>query len=475
MNVLFVYPVPPPQYQILRYQQGIGSISAVLKQAGHRTRLLYLWQLEGDALDGCIREFKPDLVALSLTSGFFQFGCAVAKQIQERHRLPVILGGIHPTLKPEESIAADGVFAICVGEGEYPMRELCEALAGGRDPTGIANLWVKQNGAVHRNEPRPPIADLDSLPFPDREILPMDELLRTLPEAEFMGSRGCPHLCTYCVNHALIEMYKGKGPYVRHRSVDNLLDEIEAVLGRYPKIGFLGFHDDTFTLRPSWLKEFSEKYPKRFDRPFWCNATASSVTDETAQRLRDAGCYEVRIGLESGNDHLRRDVLGKKATREDILNAFRRLREAGIDSYSFNMIGLPYETRETIEDTIRLNQLARPDELFCSVFQPYPGTRLYDLCREKGWFTGRTVGSYFENEYVLDQPGVSRQEVLYYREIFRDLVRWPRAAGLIRLLHRVPVGRGKTLWNVVRRLRAKGIQVLRWFWKPEPRRRLARA
>jgi hypothetical protein len=112
--------------------------------------------------------------------------------------------------------------------------------------------------------------------------------------------------------------------------------------------------------------------------------------------------------------------------------------------------------------------------MFCSVFQPYPGTRLDDLCREKGWFTGKTVGSYFENEYVLNQPGVTRKEVLYYHEIFRDLVRWPWASGLIRTLHRIPVSRGKTLWNVVRRLRAKWIQVLHWFWKPAPRRLLVR-
>ena len=469
MKVLFVYPVPPPKVQIFRYQQGIGSISAVLKQAGHLTSLLYLWQLDDDTLDRRIREFQPDLVAVSMTSGFFEFGCAVAKHVKERHHLPVLFGGIHPTLRPEESIAADGVFAICIGEGEYPTLELCDALDAGRDPTKIQNLWVRQNGTIHRNGIRPLIADLDSLPFPDRDIFPFNELLKTLPEAEFMGSRGCPYLCTYCVNHALIEMYKGKGAYVRYRSVDHLLNEIELVKNRYPAIQFIGFHDDTFTLKPVWLQEFSEKYRARFKSlHFWCNATAKSVNEDVVRLLKDAGCYEVRIGLESGNDHIRMEVLQKKVTREEIIRAFRLLREAGIDTYSFNMVGLPYETVDTIKDTIELNRQAKPDQMFCSVFSPYPGTRLDELCREKGWFTGKTVGSYFENNYALDQPTVSRKEVLYYRDVFPDLVHWPWAAGIIRLMYGIPVSRNKNLWNLFRRLRAKWIQFLQLFRKPVP-------
>jgi anaerobic magnesium-protoporphyrin IX monomethyl ester cyclase len=456
MRVLFVYPVPPPKYQILRYQQGIGSISAVLKKAGHQTDLLYLWQWNDDALDQRIHEFKPNLIALSMTSGFFEFSCAVAKRIQERHNLPVLFGGVHPTLRPEESISADGVFAICVGEGEYPTLELCAALESGRDPTNILNLWVKQNGVIHRNGLRPLITDLDALPFPDRDVFRFPELLNTLAEAEFMGSRGCPYLCTYCVNHALIDLYQGKGAYVRSRSVDHLLNEIEEVTRRYPGIAFLGFHDDTFTLNPRWLNEFSEKYPARFRKfPFWCNATAKSVNEDVVRMLKQAGCYEVRIGLESGNDHIRIDVLRKKVTRDEIIRAFRLLREAGIHTYAFNMVGLPYETVGTIQDTIELNRMIQPDEMFCSVFHPYPGTRLDDLCREKGWFTGKTVGSYFENEYSLNQPSVSRKEVLYYHDVFRDLVRWPWAGGIIRLMHGIPVGRNKTLWNVFRRIRAK--------------------
>ncbi len=455
MKVLFVYPVPPPRFQILRYQQGIGSISAVLKKAGHSTSFLYLWRNGGGELDGRIREFQPDLVALSLTSGFFEAGRDVARRVSERHRLPVLLGGIHPTLCPEESIAAAGVFAVCVGEGEYPTLELCAALESGRDPSGIPNLWVRHNGVIHRNQPRQLIADLDSLPFPDREIVPYSELLNTLPEMEFMASRGCPFPCAYCVNHALMELYRGKGPYVRYRSVDNLLAEIEQVSERYGREWFIGFHDDSFTLNPQWLAEFSEKYAARFRFPFWCNSTADRIDDRTVSRLKAAGCYEVRIGIESGNDRIRMETLRKNVTRSQIVDAFRRLRRAGILTYAFNMVGLPGEGPAEVEETIRLNRDARPDEVFCSVFYPYPGTRLRELCVGKGWYDGRSVKSYFENEYALRQPTITARKVLYYRHVFPDLVKCPRAGGIIRLLGHIPVTRDKTLWNVFRRLRTK--------------------
>ena len=455
MKVLFVYPVPPAKWQILRYQQGLGSISAVLKQAGHSTTLLTLSDLDRAAIDRTVKQFQPDLVGISLTSSYFPLSKDLARTFAADYKLPVILGGVHPTLRPEESIAADGVFAICVGEGEYPMLELCEALQAGRDPTRIPNLWVKHNGQVHKNEIRPLIADLDALPFPDRELFDFQTLLAGFAEAEFMGSRGCPYRCTYCANHALFELYKGKGSYIRFRSVKNLLDEVEQVTKRYKDIALLGFHDDTFTLNPKWLQEFAETYPKRFSFPFWCNATARSINERNVAWLKAAGCYEVRIGVESGNDRIRMEMLDKRVTREEIVRAFRLLREADILTYAFNMIGLPSETPETINDTIRLNQEIRPHAVFCSIFFPFPGTKSFEICRERGWITGQTVKSYFESDYALNQPTITRKQILFYHDIFRDLIRWPRLDPLIRTLHRIPVGGGKTAWNAIRRVRAK--------------------
>lgn len=452
MRVLFIYPVPQERFQILRFQQGIGSISAVLKKAGHETDLLIVSTVDRDQIGRRVTAFRPGLVALSLTSGFFRMGTEIAGIVGKEHRIPVILGGVHPTLCPEDSIAVEGVSAICRGEGEYPMLEFCAALEGGGDPTGIQNLWVKKGDGIFRNDIRPLIADLDSLPFPDREIFRFGDMIKVYAEAEFMGSRGCPYKCAYCVNHALVELYRGKGAYVRFRSVDNLLNEVAQVMERFPGIWHLGFHDDTFTLNPRWLKEFAEKYPARCKKPFWCNATASSITPEVVGLLKQAGCMEVRIGVESGNDKIRKEILQKDVAREEIVRAFSLLREGGVATYAFNMVGLPYETPETLQETIRLNQEIRPKNVFCSVFQPYPGTKAYEICRDNGWITGKAVGSYFEADYTIEQPTISRREVLFYYDIFRDIVRWPRLTWLIVFLARIRVTRTKSLWNAWRRV-----------------------
>ena len=183
MKVLFVYPVPPSRYQILRYQQGIGYLSAILKKAGHETRLLTISAMEPDLLSATLDSFHPQLVAISLTSGFMDLTREIAGWVAANHQIPVLLGGVHPTVCPEESIAAEGVFAICRGEGEYPLLELCEAMQHGRDPSGIANLWVNLGGQVHRNEVRPLITDLDALPYPDRELFDFSGMMRHFSEA----------------------------------------------------------------------------------------------------------------------------------------------------------------------------------------------------------------------------------------------------------------------------------------------------
>lgn len=455
MNTLLLYLVPPERWQVLRYPQGLGSIAAVLKQAGHGVEVLTLSEFDPAALDAAVRRSGAGLAALSLTSNHFPLAREAARFLAAEHKLPVVLGGVHPTLCPEESIAAEGVSAICLGEGEYPMLELCRALETGGDPSGIANLWVRRDGEVRKNPLRPLIANLGELPFPDREAFDFGRMLKIVPEAEFMGSRGCPYRCTYCANHALQELYRGCGRYVRFRPVDHLLDEVEDVTRRYSGIGWLGFHDDTFTLNRRWLEEFCEKYPKRIGRPFWCNAVAGSITPDTVALLKQARCDEVRIGVESGNDRIRMEVLEKPVTREEIVRAFRLLREAGIRRYAFNMVGLPYETEQTVEDTVRLNREIRPDTVFCSMFFPYPGTKSHEICRRNGWLTGRNIRSYFEDDSALNQPGISARRVAWVHSIFVELVRHPRWAWLIRLLHGIPVTRTKSLWNALRRVRAK--------------------
>jgi radical SAM superfamily enzyme YgiQ (UPF0313 family) len=327
---------------------------------------------------------------------------------------------MHPTLSPEDVISNESIDIVCIGEGEYPMLELANRLENGEDITAIKNLWVKIEGKLYKNPLRPLITNLDELPFPDRDLFDYERMIEKFSHrssdlriAEIMTGRGCPFNCAYCCNHALRKIYRDCGPYVRRRSVENVLNEVEYLIEKY-KINWLIFDDDTFTMHPRWLEEFCEKYPKRFALPFQCNAFPTTLNKELIYQLKKAGCDRIAIGIESGNEWLRKTVLQRPITNEQIIKVFKLLKEAGIKSYSFNMVGLPFETPEMIEDTIKLNLLLDADHIQVSVFYPYPKTHLYEICKENGWLSQNKKSSYFEEETTLNLPTLTMEQIAHY-------------------------------------------------------------
>lgn len=221
-----------------------------------------------------------------------------------------------------------------------------------------------------------------------------------------------------------MNLYKECGKYVRFKSVDNLLKEIKEALSKYNTSKVL-FHDDTFTLNKEWLKEFSEKYPKEVGMPYIANARVETMDEETVKMLKKSGCFEVRMGVEVGNEELRKNVLNRHMTNEQIINAFRLCKKHQLLATSFNMIGVPYETEENIKETIALNKKIKPLRMGVSVFRPYPGTELYELCKKKGWMSDRKIDSFFEGVSILNLPTISPAKISYYFKIFRLAVYHP--------------------------------------------------
>ncbi|MFQ5873659.1 MAG: B12-binding domain-containing radical SAM protein [Dehalococcoidia bacterium] len=420
MRALFVYPDMCTDSG--RFQQGIASILAVLKEAGQQTSLLHLErELPKAELMRRIDEVKPGLVAFSTTTHQYPFVQRYSRWVKESFHLPVVCGGIHPTLSPEETIADEGMDAICVGEGEYPMLELVERLQAGDDISDIPNLWVKMDGAIRRNPVRPLIQDLDRLPFPDREVFSYERILKKFGHtADIMTGRGCPFGCTYCCNHALKQLYTGKGRFIRRCSVLRILDEIEQVITRY-QVTSLNFDDDTFTLQPKWLEEFCREYPKRFRLPFSCNARVETVNKNSLAALKRAGCFQIQIGIESGSEWLREKVLRRRMSNKKLMEVFSAAKEVGLQTYSFNMVGLPEETPEMAEETFRINADIDPDIVQASVFYPYPGTDLYRMCEERGYLTGDQKYGYFGEGTVLRLPTLSEQQIRHYYRRYHEI------------------------------------------------------
>ncbi len=443
-KVLLVY----PGYIVREQPLNILYISAAVKAAGHDSRLFEItpyrkrpvwgdpYRVMRQAFEAELASFEPDVVGFSVMSVNMKIALILAASVKRLHPQTLVLfGGIHPTIAPEDTIREDAVDAICIGEGEASLTELLAALEGGRDPAALPGLWVKSGGKVFRNPVRPLVRDVDALPFPDRDALPPERLQAELYGINILSSRGCPFPCAYCQNEFLMDLYRGQGPFVRYRSLDNVFAEIDDVIRRY-RPSRLSFSDESFTLTPRRLEEFCREYPKRFSLPFLCQ-TRPDLVDETAiRRLRDAGCDFINMAIEAGNPAIRNDVLRRNITNEQIVRAFTLARRFGIRTGSFNMIGLPGETLATIRDTINLNKALQPDRIMCTIYMPFKGTALGEKCLEAGWLEHPIDDSEVYYTYVsIRHPALAARTLFGYQGFFDYYVRLPgRLAGLVHLL-----------------------------------------
>lgn len=411
MKVLFVY----PNIENLRtYVHSISALSAVLKEEGHRTRLYHPAKIDEDEAKAEVRTYKPDIICFSCTTNQWEPTKTISKLIKGEFNIPIFVGGIHATLFPDcinESSYIDG---ICRGEGESALVELVERIEHHEDFSNVRNFWFRKDDKIIKNQVRPLIEDLDSLPNPDREIF-HESSIHNYPG--FVFSRGCPFNCTYCCNQKLRELYKNKGSFIRHRSPKKAIEEIEHVVDKH-RLGYVLIDDDTFTKNKKWLSDFCSLYKESIDIPFYCNARVETMDEHTCKLLKDSGCDQVLIGIESGDPYIRKNILNRRMSDEQIIEAFQNAKGSGLKTYSFNMVGIPEETPERFEKTIELNQKVKPDEMQITIFYPYPGTALGDLCREK-----RYIKKIFHHDYItdtiLDLPDFPKEEIVKRARLFK--------------------------------------------------------
>jgi len=408
-----------------RIYLGIGYLSAYLKREGHRTSLIHLVRpVERDELLQRVREEAPDLLAVSSTTHMFPHVRKWLDWIKADMDIFTICGGAHPTIDPQGTLDEAPLDAICLGEGEEALAELCAALEEGRDPSGIASLWVREGEEVRRNSVRPLVEDLDSLPLPDRGIFdPVDFCPQQHERGTLMASRGCPYSCTYCSNHVQRSIYPNRKKYVRFRSVDSVMREIREIIeaDAEGKLRYIRFDDDILTLDPEWFRALTARYRAEVDLPFICNSRVNVLDEDTVRLFAEAGCSVICMGIESGNERIRKNVLNRHMSNRDIVRAFRSCREYGIKTVSTNMTSLPDEDLPALLDSIKINALARPHCMQVSTYHPYPNTRLYSYCEEKGYLSGRHVDTIFDGRSALDSPHFREPAYVFAKEKFYPL------------------------------------------------------
>lgn len=411
MKILFVYPDINIKGEARSFQFGIGHLSSFLKTHGYETGLFYMYQRYNiDGLKERIDSFKPGIIAFTATTPQFKFVKQTLKDLGRTSSF-TICGGPHVTLDPNSVLTTENLDSICRGEGEYPMLELCRALEGKRPIEDIPGLWIKKNGKLCKNNSPAFIDNIDKLPFPDRELFNYQEVIDSdFNTALFMFSRGCPYNCSFCSNHALRQVQAGR--YVRFRTIENCLAEIENVIKRY-KVETLYFNDDVFTLNKPYVIEFCKRYKEEFSLPFDINARVEGLDKEVCQTLKDAGCRRVNIGIECGHEEFRRNNLHRNMTNQTIMDAFETARGCGLKTKSFNIAGFPYETKDIFKETININKKIQPDSLVIYIFEPYPGTELMDICIKDGFLEPDYMEKQFKprTDTLLNMPGFTKRQI----------------------------------------------------------------
>ncbi|MBN2328376.1 MAG: B12-binding domain-containing radical SAM protein [Candidatus Omnitrophica bacterium] len=368
---------------ILSHQPlGASYISAVLKEAGHDVSVINADQ--GDYIEK-IRSLNPEVVAYTLATTHAPSFYEINREIKKHHNCLSLFGGPHPIFFPQ-MIEEEGVDVICTGEGEYPTLELITALEEGRDYTQIPSITAKVNGRIFKNANRPFLKkeELNDLPFPDRELI-RDFEIWNHRTGYVMAGRGCPYNCSYCFNHA--SRLSQPGRWTRQRSVDNVIAELRWLKEEY-KVIYNAFQDDTFILNERWLEEFLRRYKTEIGLPFVCNVRCDLTSEKKVRMLAEAGCIRAATGIENGDDHLRRTILSKNVTTDQIIQACDLYNRYGIKIIGQNMFGVPGETVETALSTVELNLKCRTHTNTFSFYGPYPGTKLGDLCKEQYGFSG---------------------------------------------------------------------------------------
>ena len=406
MRVLFIYPNINAQ---IGFNYGLSYISGLLKAHGIDTFLLNVneqldYPLDMTRIRKDVERINPDIIGFSVLTNQYKYSLQIAGEIKRFSSVPLVFGGIHPTMAPLDTLANEMVDYIFMGEAEEAFLEFIKKGA----PEGIRNMGYRKEGKVML-EPLRPYTDLAALPPKDYTIFDFQKMIDAKDGwVGLLASRGCPFRCSYCLNHKIIKLYKDSGHlpknYMRRHSVDQVIGEIEYLLSHYERIKMFIFDDDIFTFDREWVREFSEKYRQVTKTGFVVNAHVKVFDEDVARSLKEAGCRIVKFGVESGSERIRRNVLNRYMSNAEIEKAFRIAHKFGLHTSAFVMIGLPLEEEEDIGATLRLLSRMQPGRFRWSFFFPFVGTRAYEIALKHGSIDFQKMGllDNFTDETCMD-------------------------------------------------------------------------
>lgn len=404
MRVVFVYPA----FENL----GIEYLSAVARQAGHSTALAFdpclfddqftdlpllapLFDRARQVIDRVVA-LDPEIVCFSLVSDRYWWFLDRAREIKRRlPNVPIIAGGIHVTSVPDVVLEQDCCDFVVTGEGEDAFVEFLDCLERDRDYADVRNLGFKRGGGIHINDKRPLIDDLDTLPFPDKDLY-RDTSVSSRDLYTVMASRGCPLRCTFCNNNLYHREYKGQS-WSRTRSVDSVMAELRHAVARHQPAE-VNFYDEIFALKDTWLEEFAVRYKREIGLPFMACLYPGFLQEHRIALLAEAGCVKVDIGVQAVNEAMRREIMLRKDTNEEIARGIRCLKSHGITVAAENIVSTPGEREEHLVEMARFYNELRPDILKFYWLKYYPKTEMVDVAHRLGHIDSATRDRFHRGE-----------------------------------------------------------------------------
>lgn len=397
MAIILVVPEPKEKYTSYGPPLGLCYLSAYLKMKGfHDIKSIDLNIDSVDDLKGLLTTNENNIVGIYCATKTFDESIEIAK-IAKGNGSIVIMGGPHPTLCPEEILQNENADFVVIGEGEISFYELVTALWENKSFEEIENIegigYKNDQGEMVIKYNKSSINDLDSLPFPDRELFYQHRYPSLAMTA--MATRGCPYACTNC--KPALDLVCGK---YRMRSVGNMLAEIkEDIIGKY-NYKMVHFVDNDLTVNKKWITEFCNKIIEEELKFTWgCQGGFRTLDKELMTLMKNAGCISIGVGIESGSQRVLDEIIHKNINLTDAKNVVNWANEVGIGIHIWFMIGIPLETIEEMKETVKLASSLSVSSIGFSISTPWPKTGFYEICESNGFLLTNNWGEYNEKRH----------------------------------------------------------------------------
>ncbi|WP_456469206.1 B12-binding domain-containing radical SAM protein [Archaeoglobus sp.] len=390
---------------------GLGYLAAVLRKEGFKVRIIDD-MVENLSFDALLKRLKKSImVGITSTTPTFNSALRYARRIKEA--LPdifVILGGVHVTFRPLDAVKNSFVDAVCIGEGEETVVEVAERVEVGKTLEDVKGVVYRSGNEIVDNGPREFIKDLDSLPFPAYDLMPLERYSlfgEHLEQFPVITSRGCPFACRYCSSSLFM------GHRFRARSAENVVDEIEWLVGDF-NAKHIAFSDDTFTLSRRRVEAICNEIKRRgIDIEWSCSSRVDTINEDMLKKMKEAGCSAIYYGVESASEKIL-NFYRKRIDFENVKRAVELTKKYDIMVICSFIIGAPMEKKEDMKATLKFALKLNPDYAQFSILTPYPGTEIYEEAEKKGWILNRNFDDYTAGKPVLKNFFMSPQEILRF-------------------------------------------------------------